>query len=90
MTQTEIIEQYDHDHQIVKVTKSDGPPRFYFENPLDHMRGFESPDAGSSTGALWASTVRLYDDLPSFEHPEYGTYTFDREAAIESLPDPSD
>lgn len=54
------------------------------------MKGFESPDTYRSAGTLWASTVRLYDDLPGFERPEYGTYTFDREAAIESLPDPSD
>lgn len=50
-----------------------------------------NPDTYGSAGALWASTVeRLYDDLPGFERPEYGTYTFDREAAMESLPDPSD
>ncbi|MGQ3330933.1 hypothetical protein [Halorubrum sp. FL23] len=50
-----------------------------------------NPDTYGSAGALWASTVeRLYDDLPGFERPEYGTYTFDREAAMESLPDPTD
>jgi len=50
-----------------------------------------NPDTYGSAGALWASTVeRLYNDLPGFERPEYGTYTFDREAAMESLPDPSD
>jgi Arc/MetJ-type ribon-helix-helix transcriptional regulator len=50
-----------------------------------------NPDTYGSAGALWASTVeRLYDDLPGFERPQYGTYTFDREAAMESLPDPSD
>jgi len=50
-----------------------------------------NPDTYGSAGALWASTVeRLYNDLPGFERPEYGTYTFDWEAAMESLPDPSD
>ena len=50
-----------------------------------------NPDTYGSAGALWASTVeRLYDDFPGFERPKYGTYTFDREAAMESLPDPSD
>jgi len=48
-----------------------------------------NPNTYGSAGALWASTVeRLYDDLPGFERPQYGT--FDREAAMESLPDPSD
>jgi len=37
-----------------------------------------NPAAYSSAEALWASTVeRLYDDLPGFERPEYGMYTFD-------------
>lgn len=50
-----------------------------------------NPDTYGSAGALWASTVeRLYDSLPGFERPEYGTYTFDRETAMESLPDASD
>ena len=52
MTQTEVIEQYDHDHQIVKVTKADGPPRFYFEDPLNRMKGFENLDR-----------ARLYADV---------------------------
>ncbi|WP_143114439.1 hypothetical protein [Halopenitus persicus] len=40
-----------------------------------------NPDTYDSAGALWASTVeRLYDELPGFERPEYGTYTFDQRA----------
>ena len=38
-----------------------------------------NPDTYGSAGALWASTVeRLYDDLPGFDRPEYGQYTFNR------------
>ncbi|WP_283402428.1 ribbon-helix-helix domain-containing protein [Halorubrum sp. DM2] len=38
------------------------------------------PEAYDSAEALWASTVeRLYDDLPGFDRPEYGQYTFNRD-----------
>lgn len=52
-----------------------------------------NPALNNSAEALWASTVEhLYDDLPGFERPKYGTYTFNRETAMESLtksvPDP--
>lgn len=38
------------------------------------------PDAYSSAGTLWSSTVeRLYKEAPGFGRPEYGTYAFDGE-----------
>lgn len=39
----------------------------------------QHPEAYDSAEALWASTVeRLYDELPGFDRPEYGQYTFNR------------
>lgn len=42
MTETEIVEEYGHSHQITKVTKPDSPARYYFEDPLNRMKEFES------------------------------------------------
>jgi len=50
-----------------------------------------NPGAYNSAKALWASTAeRLDDDLLGFDYPEYGSYTFDRAAAMECLAASSD
>lgn len=49
---TEVVEEYGHGQQITKVSNPDSPARYYFENPLNKMKEFESLNRG-----------RLYDDV---------------------------
>jgi hypothetical protein len=55
--ETEIVEEYGHGHQITKVTERESEPRYYFEDPLDRLKKFESLDRAK----LYADVYTVVD-----------------------------
>lgn len=63
--------------EAARILKQEGP---LGASELRKRLYEQHPDAYSSAGTLWSSTIeRFYKEAPGFEKPEYGAYGFERE-----------
>jgi Arc/MetJ-type ribon-helix-helix transcriptional regulator len=60
--------------EVAEILDSEGP---LSPNELKSRLFEQYPEAYSSPRALWSATVeRYHEEIPGFEKPKYGTYTF--------------